>query len=339
MNIQENISLKPFNTFGIEATAKYFIEITSIEELKALLKTAIFSTNERLILGGGSNILLTKDFDGIVVKIAIKGIEIVKNTPEEVLIKAYSGEVWHDLVLYCVNKNIKGGIENLSLIPGCVGASPMQNIGAYGVEIKDIFYELEALHISSGEIQKFNLTQCEFGYRESVFKRKLKGQYIILAVTYVLNQQKELNLSYGAIGETITNAGIQDITVKTVSDTVIQIRQSKLPNPAEIGNAGSFFKNPEIPTSQFENLKQQYPTLPAYPTKEGFTKIPAGWLIEQAGWKGKVIGNTGVHKNQALVLVNYGQATGNEIKNLAFEVIASVKEKYGIELENEVNFV
>jgi UDP-N-acetylmuramate dehydrogenase len=339
MIIQENISLKPFNTFGIEANARYFVEISHIDDLYTLTQHTIFQSNKRLILGGGSNILLCKDFDGIVIKIVTKGIEIVSNTATNTVIKVAAGEIWHELVSFCVNQNIGGGIENLSLIPGCVGASPMQNIGAYGVEIKDLFKELKAFHIDSKKIHTFNKEQCEFGYRESIFKRKLKHQYIIIEVTFELDKTKPFNTSYGAIQQTLDAQEITNITAKEISQTVCAIRQSKLPNPKELGNAGSFFKNPEIKTDFFETLKFTYPNIPSFPTKEGFTKVPAGWLIEQCGWKGKVIGNTGVHKHQALVLVNYGNAKGEEIKKLAFDIIESVQTKFGILLENEVNFI
>ena len=339
MNILSNVSLRPFNTFGIEVFAKYFVEIHSIEQLFELRNNEVFNSNERLILGGGSNMLLCKDFEGLVIKICTKGIEYVENNASQAIIKVAAGEIWHEFVSFCVNENIGGGIENLSLIPGCVGASPMQNIGAYGVEIKDIFKELKAYHIASGEIHTFSKEQCEFGYRESVFKRKLKGEYIIVEVLFELDKTKSLNASYGAIQQTLTESGVTEITVKEISKAVIAIRQSKLPDPKDLGNAGSFFKNPEITNSQFDDLKNLYPLIPAFPTKEGFTKVPAGWLIEQCGWKGKVIGETGVHKNQALVLVNYGNAKGEEIKKLAFDIIDSVKNKFGITLENEVNFI
>ena len=339
MTIQENISLQAFNTFGIDVNARYFVEINTLAALQALIASEIFTHHERLILGGGSNVLLCKDFNGLVVKINLKGIHFISNTTEKAIIQVAAGEVWHDFVLFCVNQNIGGGIENMSLIPGCVGASPMQNIGAYGVEIKDIFKELKALHIPTGEIHTFNNAQCEFGYRESVFKRKLKGEYIIVEVIFELDKTKPYNTSYGAIQQTLAESGIQDITIKAISEAVCTIRQSKLPDPKVLGNAGSFFKNPEIPLPQYLSLQEKHPLMPSYPTQEGFVKVPAGWLIEQCEWKGKVVGHTGVHKNQALVLVNYGQAKGAEIKQLAFAIIDSVVSKFGITLENEVNFI
>ncbi|MEY3412177.1 MAG: hypothetical protein RIQ70_865, partial [Bacteroidota bacterium] len=339
MTIQENISLQPYNTFGIAAKAKYFVEINHLDELKAIRETSIFKHNERLVLGGGSNMLLCNDFDGLVIKMNMKGISLLTNNHEKAILKVAAGEVWHELVIFCVDQNIGGGIENMSLIPGCVGASPMQNIGAYGVEIKDIFKELTAFHIASGELHTFNKAQCEFGYRESVFKRKLKGQYIIVEVIFELDKTTPANTSYGAIQQTLDETGIKEITPKEISKAVCAIRQSKLPDPKVLGNAGSFFKNPEIPNVQFQKLHLEYPQMPSFPTTEGFTKVPAGWLIEQCGWKGKVVGHAGVHKNQALVLVNYGEATGEEIKKLAFDIIESVKVKFGITLENEVNFI
>jgi UDP-N-acetylmuramate dehydrogenase len=339
MNIQENISLKSLNTFGIEAKAKLFTEFDSVEELKNILSHPQYKNEKLLVLGGGSNLLFTSEiFNGLVLQNKIKGIEITKESEQEVVIKVGAGEVWHDLVLYTIYKNW-GGLENLSLIPGTVGAAPMQNIGAYGVEIKDIFISLEAYEIATGNIKIFSLEECKFGYRSSVFKQEAKGKFIITSVLFKLSKQPSFNTSYGAIGDTLKQMGVTQVSVKAISDAVISIRQSKLPDPKEIGNAGSFFKNPEISTTTFEKLKTDFPTIPSYPTVPGMTKVPAGWLIEQCGWKGKVVGHTGVHKNQALVLVNYGQAKGEEIKALSIEIQKSVKEKFGIELEAEVNFI
>lgn len=338
MIIQKDIQLKPFNTFGIEATAKYFIEVSSIEQLQEILQNPDYQSTERLILGGGSNMLLTKDFEGLVIKIAIKGFEVVNENEDNIWLKVGAGVVWHDLVLQCVNQNY-AGMENLSLIPGTVGAAPMQNIGAYGIEIKEIFEELQALEIATGEIKTFDKTSCSFGYRESIFKHEAKGKYIILNVTFKLNKRPTFHIEYGAIKDTLGEMGISEMSIKAISDAVIHIRQSKLPNPAEIGNAGSFFKNPEIPNSQFEALKAQFPTIPSYPVSDTSTKVPAGWLIEQAGWKGQRFGNVGVHAKQALVLVNYGGGKGEEIKDLSQKIQASVKEKFGIQLSVEVNFI
>jgi UDP-N-acetylmuramate dehydrogenase len=338
MIVQKDVQLKPFNTFGIEATAKYFIEISSLEQLQEILQSPDYQSTERLILGGGSNMLLTKDFDGLVIKIAIKGFEVVNENEDNIWIKAGAGLVWHDLVMQCVNQNY-AGMENLSLIPGTVGAAPMQNIGAYGIEIKEVFEELQALEIATGEIKTFDKAMCNFGYRESIFKHEAKGKYIILNVTFKLNKKPTFHIEYGAIKDTLAEMNISEMSIKSISDAVIHIRQSKLPNPAEIGNAGSFFKNPEIPNTQFEALKAQFPTIPAYPVSETTTKVPAGWLIEQAGWKGQRFGNIGVHAKQALVLVNYGGGKGQEIKELSQKIQASVKEKFGIQLSAEVNFI
>lgn len=338
MIVQKDVQLKPFNTFGIEATAKYFIEVSSINQLQEILQSPDYQSTERLILGGGSNMLLTKDFDGLVIKIAIKGFEVVNENEDNIWIKAGAGLGWHDLVMQCVNQNY-AGMENLSLIPGTVGAAPMQNIGAYGIEIKEVFEELQALEIATGEIKNFDKAMCNFGYRESIFKHEAKGKYIILNVTFKLNKRPTFHIEYGAIKDTLAEMNISEMSIKSISDAVIHIRQSKLPNPAEIGNAGSFFKNPEIPNTQFEALKAQFPTIPAYPVSETTTKVPAGWLIEQAGWKGQRFGNVGVHAKQALVLVNYGGGKGEEIKDLSQKIQASVKEKFGIQLSAEVNFI
>jgi len=333
--IQHDIDLKPFNTFGISAMAAAFAEISSTEDLDQLF---LKSTDNYLILGGGSNILFTQNPEGLVLKINLKGIEVIKETDQYVYVKAAAGETWHQFVLHAI-KNNWGGIENLSLIPGSVGASPMQNIGAYGVEIKDVFEELEAYHIDTKEIHRFNAEECRFGYRESVFKRHLKGQYIILSVTYRLTKNPVINTSYGAIMSELEYMGISKPTIKDVSDAVIRIRSSKLPDPKEIGNAGSFFKNPVVPAELFNNLKKKYPNIPSYPVSATEVKIPAGWLIEQDGWKGKTIDQYGVHKNQALVLVNYRNAQGRDIFNLSAQIIESVKNRFGIELEREVNIV
>ncbi len=338
MTVQKDVQLKPYNTFGIEATAKYFVEVSSIEQLKEILQNPDYQSTKRLILGGGSNILLTKDFDGLVIKIAIKGFEVTQENKDNIWIKVGAGVVWHDLVMHCVNQNY-AGMENLSLIPGTVGAAPMQNIGAYGIEIKEVFEQLEALEIETGEIRTFDKVTCNFGYRESIFKHEAKGKYIILSVMFKLSKKPTFHVEYGAIKDTLAEMGVSEMSIKAISDAVIHIRQSKLPNPAEIGNAGSFFKNPEIPNAQFEALKAQFPTIPSYPVNETTTKVPAGWLIEQAGWKGQRFGNVGVHAKQALVLVNYGGGKGEEIRDLSQKIQASVKEKFGIQLSAEVNFI
>jgi UDP-N-acetylmuramate dehydrogenase len=338
MHIFQNKSLKPYNTFGIEAKAEQFVEVNTPEEVQVLCQTFNLVDRKLLVLGGGSNILLTGDFSGMVIKVNLKGLDVIREDENHVWVKAMAGEKWHDFVVYCVNRNY-AGVENLSLIPGCVGAAPMQNIGAYGAEIKDTFEELFAIEIESGKLVKFNNKDCGFGYRESVFKNELKGKYIIISITFKLSKNPNLNTTYGAIQETLNKKGISQPSIKEVSDAVISIRQSKLPDPKELGNSGSFFKNPEISNEKFQSLKSQYPELPGYPTSPGQTKIAAGWLIEQCGWKGKVVGNTGAHKNQALVLVNYGEATGAEILNLAKAIQDSVKEKFGIQINPEVNII
>lgn len=344
MNIQKNKSLKPYNTFGIEATAKLFTEIQSEQDFAALQTTQEYKSNKILIIGGGSNLLLTQNFDGLVIHNAIGGIEVVNETESQLLVKANAGEVWHRLVLWSIERNL-GGIENLSLIPGYAGAAPMQNIGAYGVEIKDVFEELEAIHRHTGEKVTFRLNDCGFGYRESVFKNKYKDEFLIASLTLRLTKTAAANhtyrfkTDYGDIKHTLAEMQVFDLNVKAVSDAVVKIRSSKLPNPAELGNAGSFFKNPVISKEQFEQLVLKYPLMPSYPQANGSIKIPAGWLIEQCGWKGKVVGHTGSHAKQALVLVNYGNATGREIWQLAIDIQQSVGEKFGIEIHPEVNVV
>ena len=335
--IQENISLKPFNTFGIEASTRYFGRFSSVEELNQILTSN--KDKELLILGGGSNILLTKNFDGLTLINEIKGFEVTKNDGDSVIVKAGAGEIWHEFVLKCIENNFSG-VENLSLIPGSVGASPMQNIGAYGVEIKDVFESVEAYHIPTGELHTFSKEECEFGYRESVFKRKYKGQYVIISVSYKLSlSAPKVNTSYGAIESELKEMNISTPSIKDVSQAVINIRSSKLPNPKEIGNAGSFFKNPVISKELFDKLIVEFPTIPNYPAENDGKKIAAGWLIEQCGWKGKTLGHYGVHKLQALVLVNYKGATGTEIYELSSSIIKDVENKFGITLEREVNIL
>ena len=338
MNVQENSSLKPYNTFGIDATARYFVSFGNLAELEEILNSKLKTQNSKLVLGGGSNILLTKNFDGMVLKNEIKGIDVVREDEDHVYVKAGAGENWHRLVLYCVNNNY-AGIENLSLIPGNVGASPMQNIGAYGVEIKDVFHELEAFHKNEKSIQKFSLSDCEFGYRESVFKNKLKDQFVISSVTYRLNKKPSFNTSYGAINQELEKRGVKELSIQAISQAVINIRTSKLPDPKEIGNAGSFFKNPVILNEQFHELKNVFSDIVAFPSGKDHTKLAAGWLIEQCGWKGYRKGDAGCYPKQALVLVNYGDAKGKEIFELSEEIIASVQKKFGVRLEREVNII
>lgn len=334
--IKSDVSLKAFNTFGIDVSANFFTEVSNEDHVRAVIESNEFKSNENLILGGGSNVLFTKNFDGIVIKNNLQGIEVIEESDDHVLVKVGGGVIWHEFVLHSINQGWNG-IENLSLIPGNVGASPMQNIGAYGVEIKDIFEELEAINIHTGEIDYFNNEACEFGYRESVFKRKLKGQYLISRVTYRLSKKGHFNTSYGAIDQQLEAMNVTNLTSKSISEAVVAIRQSKLPDPKEIGNSGSFFKNPVVTNEAFTQLKEKFPEAVGYAVGESNTKLAAGWLIDQAGWKGKTIDNYGVHKNQALVLVNYGGATGKEIYNLSEEILISIREKFNVELEREVN--
>lgn len=337
MLIQENISLKKLNTFGIEVKAFRFAEIRVIEEFIELIKSG-FMDGPHLILGGGSNVLFTGDFQGIVIKNNISGIKVIGETGDHVYVEAGGGTIWHELVMFCVN-NGWGGVENLALIPGTVGAAPMQNIGAYGVELTNVFHELSAVDIGSGEMKTFAHAQCNFGYRESVFKKELKGKYFISSVSLKLNKAPKLNISYGAIKEVLEKENIVNPSVLNVAQAVMQIRRSKLPDPIVLGNAGSFFKNPEVPISTILSLVEMYPKMPYYPTSEAMAKVPAGWMIEQCGWKGKRFGNVGSHKDQALVLVNYGGASGAELLSLANEIRKSVIDKFGIEINPEVNII
>lgn len=337
--IKKDYSLKEVNTFGIAATAKYFVSFKTVDELKTIVSSSIYQENEHLILGGGSNVLLRSNFDGLVLKNELKGIEVEDFSDHQTILKSQSGEIWHQVVLFAISKNF-GGIENLSLIPGSIGAAPMQNIGAYGVELKDVFYELEALNLATLKIEKFNAKACEFGYRESVFKREKKGQYIITSVSLKLSKKEhQLNTSYGAINSELLARGVISPTIKDVSDAVISIRQSKLPDPKLIGNAGSFFKNPVVNREVLESIMEQYHEVPNYPASNNRVKLAAGWLIEKAGWKGKKMGNYGVHENQALVLVNYGGAKGEDIYSLSRKIVEDVKAKFGVELEREVNII
>ena len=326
------------HTFGLTVNARFFAEVSTVDDLQAILEEPTLKDMPKLVLGGGSNLLFTKDFEGLVIRIKITGIEKVKEDIEHVWIRAGAGENWHQFVLYCIEQGY-GGLENLSLIPGTVGAAPMQNIGAYGVEIKDHFEELDALSIKEGVLKTFTHAACEFAYRHSIFKTGLRDQYIIVSVTFRLDKNPVFNTSYGAIQETLDKNGVQQLSLKAISDAVIEIRQSKLPDPEKIGNAGSFFKNPTISKELYESLKISFPAIPGYDQPEGTVKVPAGWLIEQCGWKGKTVGHVGVHENQALVLVNRGDAKGAEVKALAESIQLSVKEKFGIELIPEVNMV
>lgn len=336
MDFQRNYSLKAHNTFGIDVKAKYYSTFSNVEDLDNCIKNK--PTNEILVLGGGSNILFTKDIDATVLVNAIKGKKVIHEDDNQVIVSVGAGEIWHEFVLFCIEKNWCG-VENLSLIPGSVGASPMQNIGAYGVEIKDVFHELEAYEIKTGKIRTFSHVECQFGYRESVFKKALKGQYIITSVIYKLSKTPNLSTHYGAIQSKLDEMEVKTPSIRDVSNAVIAIRESKLPNPKLIGNAGSFFKNPVIQKEIAETLKLQYPNMPIYEVDSEHSKLAAGWLIEQTGWKGKTFDNYGVHKHQALVLVNYGGANGHQIELLSEDIMLSVKKQFNIQLEREVNIV
>jgi UDP-N-acetylmuramate dehydrogenase len=335
MKLLKNKSLKTLNTFGFDVKAKQFVEIESKEDLNQFLK----SKKEFFILGGGSNILITKDLDTIVLHINTKGIDIVQQTESHVFIKAEAGENWHQFVLWCIAHNY-GGLENLSLIPGNVGTAPLQNIGAYGVELKDTFYELEAQNIENNVTKIFTKKDCDFGYRNSVFKKQLKGKYIITGVTFKLTKKDHsLNSSYGAIQSELDKTHCIEHSIKDISNAVIAIRRRKLPDPQELGNSGSFFKNPIISIKKFEKLVKKFPDIPNYKVSKEEIKIPAGWLVEHCGMKGVRFGDAGVHKNQALVLVNYGTATGIEILELANKIQKIVKTTFDIALEPEVNII
>ena len=351
MQIQKNFSLKPYNTFGIDVKAQYFSPFADVEQLTELIihlgtqlrtndspKESSRTRLRTFILGGGSNILFSKDFDGLVLKNEIKGIGKIKEDDEHIYVRAGAGENWHQFVLFCI-KNNWAGIENLSLIPGNVGATPMQNIGAYGVEIKEVFHELKAFHLHEKTNYIFGLKDCDFGYRDSVFKNKYKDQFVITEVTYRLNKIPRYHTGYGAVSQELEKMGVTELSVAAISQAVINIRTSKLPDPAEIGNAGSFFKNPSIPGDQFEKLKSEFPNIVGYNNNDGTIKLAAGWLIEQCGWKGYRKGDAGCHQKQALVLVNYGNATGKDIYELSEQILRSVKDKFDVVLEREVNVV
>tara|TARA_R110000868_G_scaffold258628_3_gene516179 strand:- start:8765 stop:9781 length:1017 start_codon:yes stop_codon:yes gene_type:complete len=337
MEIQKDISLKKYNTFGIDAKAKFFCEIKSIEGLKKILELKDYP--HLFVLGGGSNMLITKDLDSLVIYINIKGIEIVRENSDEVVIKVNAGENWHQMVLWTLDKNY-GGLENLSLIPGNTGTAPIQNIGAYGVELKDTFVSCEAMEIATQKLKTFSKEDCRFGYRDSYFKNEGLGKYIITSVNFKLSKRNHnLNIGYGAIVTELENNGVTDPGIRDVSNAVIAIRKSKLPDPKELGNSGSFFKNPVVSKQEFDKFTKIYPDAPFYTVSENEYKIPAGWLIEQCGFKGKRFGDAGVHKYQALVLVNYGNATGKEIIDLAEKIIESVQERFGIGITPEVNII
>jgi UDP-N-acetylmuramate dehydrogenase len=338
--IRQNISLQPLNTFGMNVTSDYFFELHSVEDFDWLMQQAEYRQQKKLILGGGSNILFTDNFHGLVIRDMLKGITVKEENEDHVIVEVASGEIWHELVKWAVERGY-GGLENLSLIPGCVGASPMQNIGAYGVEMKDLFVSLETIDMQSGNKKTFDKAECQFGYRDSVFKQKYKDRYLITSVTFRLSKKHKPNTSYGAINEELKKAGVTDPGIRDVSDAVIRIRRSKLPDPAETGNAGSFFKNPEVETAKYEALKAKYSDLVAYPMDGKKFKLAAGWMIEKCGLKGRELNGAAVHTKQALVIINKHPETtrGKDVYDLSEQVLQSVAEKFGVLLEREVNIV
>ncbi len=337
MTIISNFSLKKHNTFGIDAKAKQFVAVHSVDDLQIILKEN--QTEKKFILGGGSNMLLTKDIDALVIHIDLKGKKIIQEDDNFVWVESQAGENWHEFVLWTINQNF-GGLENMSFIPGNVGTTPVQNIGAYGAEIKDTFVSCKAMNIATQEMKIFTNTECHFGYRESVFKHEAKDQYIITSVIYKLTKKEhKINISYGDIKLELANKNIETPSLIDVSNAIITIRQSKLPDPKVLGNSGSFFKNPIVLKSEFEPIHKKFPEMKFYEISDTQVKVPAGWLIEQAGFKGKRFGDAGIHKNQALVLVNYGNATGQEILNVSEDIQKTVFEMFGISIEAEVNVI
>lgn len=336
MQVFENISLKKYHTFGIDVKARYFVEYTSVDALKTFLKSGFLSEHKMLHIGGGSNLLFLNDYDGIILHSAIKGIELLGSDDNIVTVKVGAGVVWDDFVQYCVDNDWYGA-ENLSLIPGETGASAVQNIGAYGVEVKDLIETVYAVEISSGDEVAFTNAECEYGYRESVFKGRLKGKFIVTSVVFKLSRQPEFKLSYQHLEAEVLKNGV--VNLPNVRNTIIAVRQSKLPDPEVLGNAGSFFMNPVVPKSLFLDLQTLYPEIPHYYVSETEEKVPAGWLIDRCGWKGRRVGNAAVHDKQALVIVNCGGASGQEIADLSEQIRESVRSKFGIELVPEVNFV
>ena len=333
--IQENISLKPFHSFAMEVNARYFTRLSSMDQLPEIFG---WKKSSSLVLGGGSNLLFTKNYDGLIIKNELNGIHLIREDDHHVYVRAGAGEGWHSLVLHCIN-NGWAGMENLSLIPGTVGAAPIQNIGAYGVELKDIFFGLEAYHIKEEKLHQFSLNDCAFGYRDSIFKRSLKGELVITQVIFRLNKIPEYKITYGAIEQELEKMNIKELSIQAISQAVCRIRSSKLPDPAVMGNAGSFFKNPAVPENKYSELKEKFPGLVGYHQMDGSYKLAAGWLIEYCGWKGYRRDDAGCHALQSLVLVNYGHATGAEIFKLSEDIQRSVFEKFEVRLETEVNII
>ncbi|MEM6735804.1 MAG: UDP-N-acetylmuramate dehydrogenase [Bacteroidota bacterium] len=338
MIVQRDVSLKPYNTFGINENTEFLAVVDSVDDLDEIFLSSRFRSQRKMVLGEGSNILFTTGFKGVVAKNEIKGLHILSESKEEVFVSVGSGENWHQFVLWCIEKGY-GGVENLSLIPGSVGAAPIQNIGAYGVELKEVFHSLEAYEIQSGKVIIFYRDDCKFGYRYSVFKGELKDRYVITKVNFKLKKKPKLNISYGDIKVTLAQMGVEEPTLKNVSQAVINVRQSKLPDPMDIGNAGSFFKNPVLEKLHYEALEAQFPDIKSYQMDKEHVKVPAGWLIEKAGWKGYKNGDYGVHEKQALVLVNYHGTQGKDILKLSRQIQRSIQKKFGIELELEVNII
>lgn len=338
MEITQGISLKAHNTFGVDVPARQMARIEGLDDWHELAERFPEVKRDPLILGGGSNVLFTKPVERTVVLNRIKGIECISESDDATILRVGAGEVWHDFVEHCITASL-GGVENLALIPGNVGASPMQNIGAYGTEIVNVFHELEAIHLASGELHRFSKADCKFGYRESVFKNIHKGEYLITHVSFSLRKSPEFNISYGAIQQELDRSGVSELSLRAVADAVIRIRRSKLPDPKVLGNAGSFFKNPVVPKAIYEAISAYRPDAPHYPAEDGKVKLAAGWLIEQAGWKGKRVGSCGVHEKQALVIVNHGGARGEEIYDLSEQILQDVYRKFGVLLEREVNIL
>lgn len=334
--MEKDYSLKKINSFGIDVSTNYYLPIHKSEELHTFLKSDLNKTLPVFILGGGSNVLFTGDFQGVILHAQMKGIHLVSETKDHCMLEVAAGENWDEFVNYCVEKNFHG-IENLSLIPGFVGASPIQNIGAYGAEVSDVIAKVNGIDLSDGSSKTFDTSECQFGYRDSIFKRELKNRFFITSVVFNLFKKANFRLDYGNLSEEVKSLG--DITLKNIRLAVINIRNSKLPDPLVTGNAGSFFKNPVISTDLFEKIQKEYPQVPSFPASPGFIKIPAGWLIERCGWKGKTLGNTGVHDKQALIIVNKGNATGREIFDLSEKILKSVQSAFGITLEREVNVI
>jgi UDP-N-acetylmuramate dehydrogenase len=339
MTIEENKDLKPFNTFGIAAKARYWAAVSTLADLKEVITSSVFKTNKYLILGGGSNCVFVNDFDGLVIKVDLRGITVIEKTDAHVLVQVAAGESWHELVLHCVHNNW-GGIENLALIPGTAGAAPIQNIGAYGVELKDCLHAVTAMDVTNGVMHTFNNNDCRFSYRESIFKQPSNKKFFISSITLRLTiNRHNIRTSYHALHEWLQKENITQPTIHDVAQCVIAIRSSKLPDPKQLGNAGSFFKNPVITRSQAETLQAKYPSIPIYPVDNQYVKVPAGWLIETAGWKGKRLNHVGVHAQQALVLVNHANATGQEIFDLSAQIIQAIEQQFNITLTREVNII